>query len=192
MDLNLTEAQWLELKGNLVYLKRNSAVYLDRYTQNLMENSLEARLLTTTAEVFTPEGIERFVRRIESDGSRVDFLIFKCEDNELIGEVVISGMDAFNRNAGFRVAIDRRENFGKGYGTEAMALALNYGFGMKNLHRIELEVLPENERAIRAYKKLGFKEEGVRKEAVYFNHTYKDLMMMAVFQSDFRALFYGK
>ncbi|MDN5352753.1 MAG: hypothetical protein PWQ12_1674, partial [Clostridiales bacterium] len=30
MDLNLTEAQWLELKGNLVYLKRNSAVYLDR------------------------------------------------------------------------------------------------------------------------------------------------------------------
>jgi RimJ/RimL family protein N-acetyltransferase len=57
-----------------------------------------------------------------------------------------------------------RQNWGKGYGTEAMRLALNFAFNELNLHRVQLSVFDYNERAIALYEKMGFVREGVYRE----------------------------
>ncbi|WP_084219624.1 GNAT family N-acetyltransferase [Jeotgalibacillus soli] len=69
--------------------------------------------------------------------------------------------------------------FNKGYGTEALKL-LDYGFGMLNLHRIELDVYNHNDRGMHVYKKIGFKQEGILRVYLFINHRYYDLIMMSI------------
>lgn len=65
-----------------------------------------------------------------------------------------------SKNAEAGIAIGEEEYRSKGYGTEAMKLLLEYRFNYLNLHNINLKVLDVNERAIKCYKKCGFKENG--------------------------------
>ena len=49
----------------------------------------------------------------------------------------------------------------------------------KDIHRIELVVLRDNISAIGLYKKMGFVEEGVRKQSSYLNGQFVDEIYMA-------------
>jgi RimJ/RimL family protein N-acetyltransferase len=62
------------------------------------------------------------------------------------------------------MGIGDRGAWGKGYGTEALRLALQYAFDELNLHRLTLTVIDYNERAIALYEKAGFRREGVFRE----------------------------
>ncbi|MNM86481.1 Spermidine N(1)-acetyltransferase [compost metagenome] len=143
-------------------------------------------IFTGSAQVFNKTEIENYIDRVAADSDRVDFLIFSKQDNKLVGEVVINEVDRNNRCGNIRVLINRKEDFSKGYGTEAMILALNYGFGMFNLHRIELEAYPFNNRAIHVYEKIGFKREGLRRDGAYYNHKYYDMITMSFLENEFR------
>ena len=142
--------------------------------------------------MFNKTDVEGYLTDIVTDRSRVDFLIFSNESDKILGEVVISDILRNNRNAGMRIAINRKDDFGQGYGSEAMILALHYGFGMLNLHRIELEVLAFNERAIHVYEKLGFKREGVRRDGYFYNHQYYDAVTMSMLEDEFRAKYFSE
>lgn len=185
-EQKLNVRNYLELNGEKVYLKPLGKEYLEEYWQNFEDSSIESTIFTGTQGVFKRDDFERYLGNIASDQSRVDFLIFSKESNEILGEVVLNDIYRNNRSANIRVAINRKQDFGCGYGTEAIILALNYGFGMLNLHRVELSVLTFNERAIHVYEKIGFQREGVQRDAWYFNHKYYDLMTMSILEDEFR------
>ncbi len=58
------------------------------------------------------------------------------------------------------ISIGDREYWGRGYGTDAMRLIVQYGFIELNLRRISLGLHAYNERALKSYEKVGFKLEG--------------------------------
>ena len=66
-----------------------------------------------------------------------------------------------------------------------MKLFFSYLFEEINLRKIKLEVLKENDKAIKIYENLGFKEEGTLKEHIYQDGKYKDLILMSLFSEDF-------
>jgi hypothetical protein len=80
------------------------------------------------------------------------------------------------------------ENRGQGYGLEALALMLNYAFYELNLHRVSLNVIGDNLRAIRAYKKAGFKEEGHIRQAVQRDGQRHDLIWMGILRDEWRQI----
>jgi len=184
--MNLNTRNFLELKGNRIYLKKLDKVHIEEYWEAFKESSVEAMLFTGTQQVFNKSSIERHVENISVDGSRVDFFIRTKESNKIVGEVVLNDIDRNNRSASTRIVLYRKENFSKGYGSEALVLALNYGFGMLNLHRIELEVLPINQRGIKAYEKIGFTREGIKREAAYYHNQYYDMITMSLLAKEFR------
>lgn len=177
---------FLELNGNIVYLKKLDKEYTEEYWDNFKNTSIETMIFTGSAQAFNKTEIENYINRVAADSDRVDFLIFSKQDNKLVGEVVINEVDRNNRCGNIRVLINRKEDFSKGYGTEAMILALNYGFGMFNLHRIELEAYPFNNRAVHVYEKIGFKREGIRRDGAYYNHKYYDMITMSFLENEFR------
>lgn len=69
-------------------------------------------------------------------------------------------------------------------GRELTRFALRYGFQEQNLSRISLDVLESNERAIRLYHALGFKDEGRLRQAQYKNGRYLDVVLMAVLREE--------
>lgn len=182
----LNMRNFLELNGNVVYLKKLDKEYIEEYWENFKNTSIETMIFTGSAQAFNKTEIENYIDRVAADSDRVDFLIFSKQDNKLVGEVVINEVDRNNRCGNIRILINKKEDFSKGYGTEAMILALNYGFGMFNLHRIELEAYPFNNRAIHVYEKIGFKREGIRRDGAYYNHKYYDMITMSFLENEFR------
>lgn len=67
---------------------------------------------------------------------------------------------------------------------------LDYGFGILNLHRIELEVFTYNKRAAHVYEKIGFVREGVRRHALFYNHEYHDVILMSMLEDEYRSRYY--
>ncbi|MBK1813769.1 GNAT family N-acetyltransferase [Clostridium sp. YIM B02505] len=187
--LNVKEL--LELNGEKVFLKKLGKEYGDDYWKAISEGDIESTIFTGTQQVFNKENIENYLQNISLDSSRVDFIIFSKITKKVVGEVVLNDIYRNNRSSNIRIVIFNKQDFNKGYGTEALVLALQYGFGMLNLHRIELEALSFNERAIKVYEKVGFDKEGVKREGWYFNHRYHDLVIMSILEDGYRSKYIG-
>jgi [ribosomal protein S5]-alanine N-acetyltransferase len=74
---------------------------------------------------------------------------------------------------------------GQGLGRQVTRLILDWAFGELALHRVELEVLATNHRAIRCYLACGFRQEGVRREAELYPDGWHDFIEMAVLNSEY-------
>lgn len=75
------------------------------------------------------------------------------------------------------------EYSGRGVGAKLLETAIDYAFNWLAAVRMELEVFTDNEKAIRLYKKFGFKAEGVQEKAAFRDGRYCDVMMMAKIRS---------
>ena len=64
--------------------------------------------------------------------------------------------------------------------SEATRMVLRHAFESLGLHRVSLEVYAFNPRGQRAYEKVGFVREGVRREALRFDGQWVDSILMAV------------
>ncbi|MGF9909972.1 GNAT family N-acetyltransferase [Brevibacillus porteri] len=173
------------LEGERVFLRPIGTEDTELYFRSLFNK--ETRMLTGTQNHFTREKIHQYIENKGQDSSSVLLLICLCENDQVIGDVQIGDIDRNNRNAFIRISIDQNANQGKGYGSEALLLMLDYGFGILNLHRIELNVFAFNERAILTYEKLGFQREGVQRQALYYNHAYHDSILMSMLADEYRA-----
>lgn len=145
----------------------------------------ESNRLTGTQATFTKEQIEKWCENLAAQEGRVDCAIVSKETGEYLGEVVLNQIDEINRSANFRIALRGSKYYGKGVGTEAARLILEYGFNVLKLHRIDLEVFAFNPRAIHVYEKLGFKREGVRREVLFLDGKYHDVIVMGLLQHEF-------
>jgi len=65
-----------------------------------------------------------------------------------------------------------------------MELLVKYGFNTLNMNRIELSVYDFNIRAFSTYQKVGFLEEGRKRQARYHNGKYQDEIIMAILRED--------
>ena len=147
----------------------------------------EAMRLTGTQETFTLAQVRAFCARVMSADDRLDYAITLPDDPRYRGEVVLNEIDWTNKSANFRIAISGAENREKGYGTEAAQLILRHAFDVLKLHRIELSVFDFNGRAQHVYRKLGFVQEGVSRDALLWEGRYYSSIQMSLLEPDYRA-----
>jgi len=56
-----------------------------------------------------------------------------------------------------------------------------------NLHRIQLDVGGSNERGRRAYEAVGYRREGVFRDAIFCDGSYTDVHRMAILADEWKA-----
>lgn len=128
----------------------------------------------------------------EKDGDdNFRFSVRTLSDDTLIGDVSIhpQWVDA---DAWVGIALGERENWGKGYGTDAMRLIVQYGFIELNLQRVSLALHSYNERALRSYEKIGFKVEGAIRQDTLREGRRTDGIFMGILRGEWLALQGGK
>ncbi|GAB4508822.1 MAG: GNAT family protein [Anaerolineae bacterium] len=176
-----------------VVFMRGETIYLRPYTMadaELVYRSTfdpEDRKLTGTQVVFSLAAVEAHIERVQQADDRVDMVIALQTNHEAVGEVVLNEVDMRNRNANIRIAMYGSQYTNKGYGTQAMRLMLGYGFYMLNLHRISLGVFAFNDRARHVYEKLGFQQEGVLRDILFYDNAYHDEIVMSILKPEFEA-----
>jgi len=87
------------------------------------------------------------------------------------------------------IGIDILDGYrGQGYGTEAIKWITNWGFMYAGLHRIAIGCISYNEGARRLYERMGFIYEGTKRESVWMNGEWYDLIDFALLDREFKAL----
>lgn len=178
------------IKGTKITLRPFRADDVEAVLDSLVGDDETNRLTGTHNSAFTREQIERYVANFAEDDSRVGWVIADSDSDNLeaLGEVIILDIDTDNRSAWIRIAMYGMDKVNRGYGTEAMQLAVAHGFTELKLHRIALEVYAFNPRAIRVYEKVGFQREGILRDALFWDGEYVDAISMAILEDDWRAL----
>ena len=171
------------INGCLTYLRPIKEEDIESIYKATKEE--EIRYMTGTTNIFTIEDIKNHYERVSKDDSRYDFAICLKESNLVIGDLTISDIDERDNKAGFRIALHNIDSLGKGYGTEAVKLAIYFAFEKLKLNRLQLEVFSHNPRGVKAYEKAGFTIEGILRQAIYINNQYSDEIIMSILREEY-------
>ena len=106
------------------------------------------------------------------------------DGDKLIGNISLFQINTVYKSAELGIFIGEKECRGKGYGTEAIKLLVNYGFNTLNLKNIMLTLDSENIGGYKCYKKAGFTEFGRRHECRYIDGGYHDTIYMEIIKKD--------
>ena len=121
-------------------------------------------------------------------GSDVGFVI-ETINNEIpqaIGIIGLTQLKLKDRQGTFGIILGEKDHWGQGYGTEATRLIIRYSFEQMNLHRIASQVFAFNERSLKLHKKVGFFEEGVRRQAAFKNGQYWDTIEFGLLMDELK------
>jgi RimJ/RimL family protein N-acetyltransferase len=133
----------------------------------------------TNDRLRTLEGLEqRYTAR-----QTIRWAIELVEHCEMIGTVGLLRFDFGLRRAevGYEIA---RRFWGRGLTPEAVAAVIRYGFAVLGLHRIEAGVLHGNYASVRVLQKLGFLEEGTRRDYLYFKGRFHSFRWFSLLETD--------
>lgn len=108
-----------------------------------------------------------------------------CNFIERLGYIRMTNIDYKNNSVCVGGDIDMDER-GKGYGKEMYKLIFDLVFDQMNMNCVYLYVLGTNERAMNLYKKMGFKESGRLRQAVWKNGKYLDYIYMDILKEEWK------
>ena len=104
-------------------------------------------------------------------------------NGKAVGGASLFNFDLYagHAEAGIGLLPDAR---GRGVGTAAIALLVEFGFARRNLRRIHLQAIASNTAAIRVYEKAGFVIEGLQREHAWVRGGYEDIVRMGILRSE--------
>lgn len=83
------------------------------------------------------------------------------------------------------IMIGEKNQWGKGYGSDAMRVMLEFAFSKQKAERVYVLARTSNTRAINFYEKIGFQKEGILRHFEKFEGKWTDSLMMAILKSEF-------
>lgn len=121
--------------------------------------------------------------RVET-GDVAQFIIVDTESGKDVGSVYFRDIDREHQKCEYGIFIGEDCCRGKGIGSTAAKLALDYAFKELGMNRVFLRVFADNKQAIRSYEKAGFKYEGTFRDDVIIDGTPCDMVFMAILKRE--------
>jgi RimJ/RimL family protein N-acetyltransferase len=146
----------------------------------------ESTRLTGTHETFEWDQTVRYCASRPDQTDRLDLAVIDRGTGQWAGEVVINEVDEHNRSCSFRIALGAGAR-DRGLGSEATRLIVDHVFDAIDdpaINRIALEVYDFNARARAVYERVGFRREGVLREALLWDGEFHDAIVMSILRSD--------
>ena len=101
------------------------------------------------------------------------------DQNEIIGRLRIQNINYNHNNC--EVGLDIYPEYrGKGYGVKSYEMLLDFLFNQFNMNMVYLKVADFNPKAMKLYKKVGFKKSGSLPDFFFRNGKYWDYIIMSI------------
>ncbi len=126
-------------------------------------------------------------RRDHAAGTGLAFLVFERHGNALLGGIAIGHVrHGVSQSAQIGYWMGER-HAGKGYMREAIGLVADHAFGAMRLHRLEAACIPDNTRSARVLENAGFRREGLLRDYLKINGTWRDHLLYALLAHEHAA-----
>ncbi|MBA3451330.1 MAG: GNAT family N-acetyltransferase [Chloroflexia bacterium] len=176
----------VNIEGDLVALGPLRRESIPQYVR-WMNDFGTTRTLAIQPRPMTLEQENAWYERAATDESERNFSIFERSTGRLVGNCGMHEVDMLNRRTAVGIVIGEPAARGRGYGTEAMRLLVDYVFTVAGMHSAMLWVYEFNPAARRCYEKVGFREVGRRRESRWLNGRYWDEIAMDILVSEFES-----
>ena len=173
-----------KLEGKLVYLSPVDPDDAPIFTRWLADLEV-TKYLTMSHLILSLTSEKDFLTKMATGND--NFTIVDAATDKPLGACGFVGPDPIHRTAEIGIFLGEKEFWGRGYGTDALNLLLDFGFNVRNFHNILLRVKAFNVRAIKSYEKAGFRVIGVRRECDLHGETYGDTVYMDLLAREFQG-----
>jgi len=132
------------------------------------------RFLETRWQPQTGQAILEFVRQAIASDSGHLLAIVELSSGRHIGNIKIGAINERHRSADVSYFIGEVDCWGKGYGSEAVGLAVRLAFEELGLFRLQAGVYSSNVASIRVLVRNGFVQEGCWRQALVTQEPMRD------------------
>jgi len=180
---NMNVSLFHALEGENIYFKSlstNDAREIHNYASDEeVSRFIGWNLMNTLHE--TTEHIETMVKR-ELAGTHLYASIVLKSTQEIIGTAMIFNFDQEAKKAEIGYVF-HRDHWGRGYGTECVALMNDFAFETLNLHKLHASVVEENLGSARILEKNGYVLEGKLKDHFFIEEKYYHALLFGKIQT---------
>ena len=172
------------LKGSRIHLR---ALTEKDLTQEYVQWLNDEEVCRYNSHAIFPNTEQKMKNYFESldNQQEVVLAIIDTSTGRHIGNISLQNINWVSRNAEFAILLGDRDYWGMGYGEEAAKLIVDYGFERLNLHRIYCGTIEENEGMKKLALKLNMQEEGIRREAIFKNSQYLNIVEYGVLRDEY-------
>jgi [ribosomal protein S5]-alanine N-acetyltransferase len=174
-------------EGSLVYLRPLERADLNERYLSWLNDPEVTHYLETGVFPTTMLDLEKFYQSVTGTPNQVLLAIVDKATNTHVGNIKLGPINWVHRRSPLGILVGDKKSWGKGIGSEAMRLMVEYGFRRLNLHRIYLAVFVENEAGVRLYEKVGFKVEGRFRDDMFQDGQYKDRLWMGLLRTEYNG-----
>ena len=130
---------------------------------------------------------EQWLKNNYADQKNFRFVIETSDDGP-IGIATLTDIDWKNRRATHGIKLANKERRAKGIGTDTVMAIMRYAFDELGLNRLDGSWFDTNAASKGLYTKCGWVEEGTIRQCVYKHGEFRDLTVVGILASEYRAL----
>lgn len=125
------------------------------------------------------------IRELFQARSLFQWGIAEQSSNDVIGTCTLFRLDPDNRRGeiGFALGLD---HWGQGFASEAIERLIRFCFDDLDLHRLEADADPRNERSLRLLERQGFQREGLLRERYHVNNEIQDAVFLGLLRNEWK------
>lgn len=172
-----------DLSGNIesarIYFRDLRVEDIDTGYYQWINDSQVNQFLESRFKPLTHSDLVEYINTVNLDMSSIIFAIVDKKNDKHIGNIKLGPINWVHRYADVGIVIGPREYWGKGYASESIKLLMEYAFKRINLRRLTAGMYMSNIGSKKAFEKCGFIQEGIRREHVFFNGKYEDVIQLA-------------
>ena len=133
------------------------------------------------------KNLEVIEKELDESKNFFYFTIRARENDRLLGFASIRHIEWTHGTGWVHLGIGDRQDWHKGYGTEALDLLLEYAFNELNLYRLGAEIMEYNFGARRLFEKAGFLEEVCRRKALRRDGQCWNVLLCGLLREEWEA-----
>jgi RimJ/RimL family protein N-acetyltransferase len=175
------------IEGKIIDLRPLSMKDVEGDYVNWLNNPEVCKYNSHHVYPYTREQALGYVAGVEGSKNNLVLAIIAKDSGAHIGNISLQKIDLISRNAEYAVILGKKEYWGKGIALEASLLLLQHGFKALDLHRIYCGTSEKNIAMQKLALAMGMTEEGRRKEALYKDGEYVDLIEYGVLKKNFHG-----
>jgi RimJ/RimL family protein N-acetyltransferase len=172
------------LSGELIGLRARLEADIEVFEAEML-NDVEMRVRADGRpwRPIAPGSADSPYRAVNERGDAVPFSVVELATAELAGEAVLWGIDTHHRNAHLGLGL-RPAYRGRHLGTDIVRVLCHYGFGIRGLHRLQVETLADNHAMIAAATRAGFALEGTLRDFAWIDGQFADAVILSQLVTD--------
>ena len=130
---------------------------------------------------------EKWFEQHYNDDRNFRFVI-ETEEDGAVGIATLVDIDWKNRHATHGIKIANKKHRARGIGTDTVMAIMRYAFDELQLNRLDSSRFPNNKPSKKLYTKCGWVEEGVRRNYIFKNGKYRDLVITGIMADEYHEL----